>query len=94
MIVPHFKSYIAILQVHESKMMIKPGRYLHYKGKEYKVLYLAKHSETMEELVVYQQMYGDHSVWVRPAGMFMEMVNLNGKEVPRFKFLDDLPEQV
>jgi hypothetical protein len=66
---------------------ITPGRYRHYKGKEYTVLGLARHSETLEELVVYRQEYGDHGLWVRPAAMFAETVEVEGRTVPRFAFL-------
>ena len=47
--------------------MIKPGRYRHFKGREYEVIGVAKHSETLEEMVVYRQLYGEHGLWVRPA---------------------------
>lgn len=63
---------------------IKPGRYRHYKGQEYTVLGVARHSETLEELVVYRQEYGDRGLWVRPATMFVETVIVEGKAVPRF----------
>jgi hypothetical protein len=66
---------------------IPTGRYRHYKGKEYSVLGVARHSETQEELVVYQQEYGDHGLWVRPAHMFLETVVVDGKEVPRFEYV-------
>jgi hypothetical protein len=63
---------------------IPPGRYRHYKGNEYTVLGVARHSETLEELVVYRQEYGDRGLWVRPAAMFAETVMVDGKAVPRF----------
>lgn len=63
------------------------GRYRHYKGNEYDVLGIARHSETEEELVVYRQGYGDHGLWVRPKSMFLEKVSVNGLEVPRFEHL-------
>lgn len=63
---------------------IDPGRYRHYKGKEYTVLGVARHSETLEELVVYRQEYSEHGLWVRPAAMFVETVIVDGKAVPRF----------
>ena len=66
---------------------IKPGRYRHYKGNEYTVVGVARHSETLEELVVYRQEYGDHGLWVRPAAMFAETVVIDGQTVPRFQFL-------
>jgi len=65
------------------------GRYRHYKGKEYTVLGLARHSETLEELVVYRQEYGDHGIWVRPKQMFTEQVNVDGQEIPRFRRLEE-----
>ncbi len=64
-----------------------PGRYRHYKGNEYLVLDVARHSETEEELVVYRQLYGDHSLWVRPRAMFLETVVIDGRAVPRFAFV-------
>jgi hypothetical protein len=60
-------------------------RYRHYKNKDYVVLGVAKHSETLEKLVVYQAEYGDKQVWVRPYKMFLEDVELEGKRVPRFE---------
>ena len=66
---------------------IQPGRYRHYKGNEYTVLGVARHSETLEELVVYRQEYGERGLWVRPAAMFAEMVVIEGKTVPRFQLL-------
>ncbi len=68
---------------------IKLGKYRHYKGKDYKVLGIAKHSETTEDLVVYQKLYDDYSMWVRPLAMFIEEVEVNGKRVPRFEFLGE-----
>ena len=67
--------------------LITPGRYRHYKGKEYTVLGLARHSETLEELVVYRQEYGGRGLWVRPVAMFLETVEFAGRQVPRFAFL-------
>ena len=63
---------------------IQPGRYRHYKGNEYTVLGVARHSETLEELVVYRQEYGERGLWVRPAAMFAETVEVDGLIVPRF----------
>jgi len=68
-------------------MQIKPGKYRHYKGKEYEVIGLAKHSETLEELVAYRALYGEKQLWVRPARMFVESVNVNGAEQPRFRYI-------
>jgi len=70
---------------------LKPGQYQHYKGNFYKVIGVAHHSETLEELVVYQALYdseefGKNALWVRPKDMFMENVTIKEKEVPRFKY--------
>lgn len=63
------------------------GKYRHYKGNLYTVLGIAKHSETLEEMVVYRAEYGEHGLWVRPAAMFEELVEVNGESVPRFQYL-------
>ena len=68
-------------------MPVCPGRYRHYKGNEYTVVGVARHSETYEELVVYRQEYGEQGLWVRPAEMFAEIVEVEGRSVPRFEFL-------
>jgi hypothetical protein len=68
-------------------MDIVPGRYRHYKGKEYTVIGVALHSETQEELVVYRQEYGAYGLWVRPKAMFLEMVEVSGERVPRFRYM-------
>ena len=73
---------------------INIGRYRHYKGNEYTVIGTAHHSETLEELVVYRQEYGDHGLWVRPKQMFSETVKVEGQEVPRFQPLGSSSEQV
>lgn len=61
-----------------------PGIYRHYKGRRYRVLGAARHSETLEERVVYQALYGEHGLWVRPAAMFAETVAPDGRPIPRF----------
>ena len=68
---------------------IRPGRYRHFKGKEYEVLYLARHSETEEEMVVYRALYGDCGVWVRPASMWNEIVERDGKRYRRFTYIGE-----
>jgi hypothetical protein len=68
---------------------IKPGRYRHFKGKEYRVLCLAKHSETEENMVVYQALYGEHGIWVRPAAMWNETVERDGKSYKRFEYVGE-----
>jgi len=70
--------------------MIEPGKYKHYKGNYYKVIGVAKHSETMENMVYYQCLYGDYGFWVRPLKMFEEIVTVDGELVPRFKFVEKL----
>lgn len=65
--------------------MIEPGRYRHYKGNEYEVIGVARHSETLEELVVYRALYGERGLWVRPAGMFAEDVVVEGYGMRRFE---------
>ena len=66
---------------------IKLGKYRHFKGNEYEVIAIAKHSETMEEMVVYRALYGEGQVWVRPASMWGESVERDGKTYKRFTFL-------
>ncbi len=67
---------------------IQPGHYQHFKGAEYTVLGVARHSETLEELVVYRQEYGERGLWVRPAAMFAETVEVDGQTVPRFRRME------
>ena len=68
----------------DSAMQPAVGIYRHYKGQRYRVLGTARHSETLEPLVVYQALYGDHGLWVRPAAMFCETIELDGEPVARF----------
>jgi hypothetical protein len=68
---------------------IKPGRYCHFKGKEYEVLGVARHSETEEELVVYRALYGDFGLWVRPVSMWNETVERDGKTFRRFTYIGE-----
>ncbi|MDR1794569.1 MAG: DUF1653 domain-containing protein [Erysipelotrichaceae bacterium] len=67
---------------------IKPGIYRHYKGNLYEVIAIAKHSETLEELVVYRALYDEGKIWVRPCSMWEELVEVNGKTVKRFTLLE------
>ena len=69
-------------------MDIKLGKYRHFKGKEYEVIGVCKHSETLEEYVVYRQLYGDYSLWIRPLTMFTETIVRDGKEVKRFEYIE------
>ena len=68
---------------------IAKGKYRHYKGNEYEVLYVATHSETLEPMVVYRALYGDFGVWVRPASMWNEYVEKDGVKVRRFTWIED-----
>ncbi|MFA6160819.1 MAG: DUF1653 domain-containing protein [Patescibacteria group bacterium] len=69
--------------------MFPHGKYKHYSGKEYEIVGIAKHSETLEEMVVYRALYGEHQIWVRPLGMFLEDVEIDGKLVPRFEHIGE-----
>ena len=68
---------------------IKPGRYRHFKGKEYEVLGVARHSETEDELVVYRALYGGFGLWVRPVSMWNETVERDGKMFRRFTYIGE-----
>ncbi|WP_293746079.1 DUF1653 domain-containing protein [uncultured Paraglaciecola sp.] len=69
-------------------MSLEIGRYRHYKGNEYEVIGVAKHSEDETELVVYQPLYGARGLWVRPLEMFIETVQVDGVTKPRFEYID------
>lgn len=75
------------------KTSVPAGRYRHFKGNEYTVVGTARHSETHQELVVYRQQYGERGLWVRPKQMFLETVQVDGEEVPRFRRLESSGEQ-
>ena len=70
-------------------MEIKFGKYRHFKGNEYEVVGVAKHSETLEEFVVYRALYGDGGLWVRPAAMWNETVTRDGYCGPRFQYIGE-----
>ena len=71
----------------EASARIAPGRYRHFKGREYEVVALARHSETEEAMVVYRALYGDGGMWVRPADMWLETVTRDGTTFQRFEKL-------
>ena len=66
---------------------IKLGRYRHFKGNEYEVIGIANHSETLEKMVVYRALYGEKELWVRPADMWNEEIERNGKTFKRFEYI-------
>lgn len=71
------------------KPVIQTGKYQHYKGNEYQVLDMVLHSETEQFMVLYQPLYGERLLWVRPLEMFFEEVEVDGQRLPRFKFVGD-----
>ena len=68
---------------------MKLGKYRHFKGNEYEALYIAKHSETLEQMVVYRALYGEFGIWVRPLSMWEETVIHEGREVKRFTYIGE-----
>lgn len=70
-------------------MELKPGKYRHFKGMEYELIDIATHSETLEPMVVYRALYGDHSLWVRPAAMWTEHVDKGDYHGPRFTYIGE-----
>ena len=75
------------------KPEITPGIYRHYKGNDYQVIGLVRHSETEEWLVLYKTLYGDYSCWVRPLSMFTDNIDVNGEQQPRFRLTEALDRQ-
>lgn len=69
--------------------ILKPGRYRHFKGNEYRLIAVAKHSETLEPMVVYQALYGEQGLWVRPAEMWSELVEREDYSGPRFTYIGE-----
>lgn len=69
--------------------VIRTGKYRHFKGNEYQVIGTARHSETMELMVVYRALYGDYGLWVRPASMWNETVTRDGKTFQRFTLIEE-----
>ena len=70
-------------------MDLKPGKYRHFKGGEYELIGMAKHSETLEPMVVYRALYGTGGIWVRPASMWSEHIQKEGYTGPRFQYIGD-----
>ncbi len=70
-------------------MAISKGKYRHYKGQMYEVIDVAKHSESLEDMVVYRALYGEFGLWVRPLGMFLEDVQVDGESRKRFEFIGE-----
>ncbi|RUO39636.1 DUF1653 domain-containing protein [Pseudidiomarina aestuarii] len=64
------------------------GKYKHYKGNHYEVIDVVRHSETEEWLVLYRPLYGERALWVRPFDMFVEQITVDGKSIPRFRFVE------
>ncbi|MDP3935935.1 MAG: DUF1653 domain-containing protein [Alphaproteobacteria bacterium] len=73
--------------------MIQTGLYEHYSGKRYHVLGVCRHSETLDIFVIYQALYNDYALWVRPLEMFKETITKEGKIIPRFKFISAIWSQ-
>jgi len=69
--------------------MIKLGKYQHFKGNEYEVIGVAKHSETLEDYVIYRALYGEYGLWIRPLSMFEEEIIRDGKKIKRFKYMGE-----
>lgn len=71
------------------KVALSKGTYKHYKGQLYQVVGVARHSETLEDMVVYRALYGDFELWVRPLTMFLEDVEVRGQRMRRFEFIEN-----
>jgi hypothetical protein len=66
---------------------IRPGRYRHFKGNEYEVIGIVRHSESQQEMVLYRALYGERNLWVRPLEMFGELIERDGERMPRFEYI-------
>ncbi len=75
-----------------TKPELQPGLYKHFKGGEYQVIDIARHSETEEWMVVYRPLYGERGLWVRPLALFVDEKLVDGRQVPRFEWLGDMPD--
>lgn len=71
---------------------LQPGRYRHFKGNEYELICVAKHSETLEPMVVYRALYGERGIWVRPVSMWTESVDREGGPLPRFSYVGPMED--
>lgn len=76
-------------ELSEQAKSLKLGIYKHFRGKRYEVIGVARHSETLEEMVVYRALYGEGGLWVRPLKMFLEEVERDSKRMPRFRYIGD-----
>lgn len=70
-------------------LKVSPGKYRHFKGQQYEVIDIVKHSETQEEMVLYKALYGEYGLWVRPLPMFAEIIERDGKQIARFEKISD-----
>ncbi len=77
------------MKCEDALTQIKLGKYRHYKGGEYQVIAIARHSETLEPMVVYRALYGEGEIWTRPASMWNELVVCDGQSVARFKYIGE-----
>lgn len=77
------------MEARQGLTTLKPGVYRHFKGNLYRLLYVARHSETLEYMVVYQALYGERGIWVRPAAMWTERVTRDGYDGPRFTWVGE-----
>ncbi len=85
----NFADKIIVIKESNMEQIPETGRYRHYKGNEYQLLYIATHSETLEKMVVYKALYGNGDIWVRPLYMWNENIKVNGEDVKRFKYISD-----
>ena len=84
-----YQGEVRLIWESQYTMTLQPGIYRHYKDKLYQVIGVAKHSETEEEHVVYRPLYGARDLWIRPLSIFIETIEVEGKTVPRFAFVEE-----